>query len=335
MYLDLNHWYSLGAAAAGHPRSAKHEPILALLRSLVSANKVSLPLSSVHYIELTENPRDGMRAEAALVMAELSRFATLAPIAKIITEELDVGLNQRFGRPTYPERCAKFGEGIGFAFGEYQHLSLDIGSTTSTEREELETRIGMPLSDWEDQMNAVAEYIFLTGPPQHLRAQIPGYDPYAARREADNQLASFNVMVHTLRTDPDISQRPLDAIAAREFCFSIPEFWARALLKAGFGGDRLPLQEKEEFTAFLMSLPSRRVSSMMQFHYLKDVKRDWTINDLRDIAALSRAIPYCDVVVTDKKAWDTAVNRAHLDTEMKTVILRDLQDLPSVLSTAA
>jgi len=66
---------------------------------------------------------------------------------------------------------------------------------------------------------------------------------------------------------------------------------------------------------------------MMQWNYLKDVERDWTINDLRDIAALAAAIPYCDVVVTDKKAWDAAVNRAHLDNEFNTVILRRLTDL--------
>ena len=29
---------------------------------------------------------------------------------------------------------------------------------------------------------------------------------------------------------------------------------------------------------------------MMQYHYLKDVRRDWTINDLRDITALAKAI---------------------------------------------
>ena len=36
-------------------------------------------------------------------------------------------------------------------------------------------------------------------------------------------------------------------------------------------------------TKLLMSLPSRRVARMMQFHYLKDVNRDWKLNDLRDI----------------------------------------------------
>jgi hypothetical protein len=58
---------------------------------------------------------------------------------------------------------------------------------------------------------------------------------------------------------------------------------------------------------------------------------DWTINDLRDITALAKAIPYCDIVITDSKAWDAAVNRAHLDREFGTKILRRLSDLAAYL----
>jgi hypothetical protein len=66
---------------------------------------------------------------------------------------------------------------------------------------------------------------------------------------------------------------------------------------------------------------------MIQYHYLKDVERDWNINDLRDIFALSSAIPYCDVVVTDRKAWDVTKRRARLDEEFDTEIFCTLDDL--------
>jgi len=66
---------------------------------------------------------------------------------------------------------------------------------------------------------------------------------------------------------------------------------------------------------------------MIQFHYLKDVHRDWNINDLRDVLARSTAISYCDVGVTAGKAWDTAKNRADLDEEFGTKIFRRLEDL--------
>ena len=48
---------------------------------------------------------------------------------------------------------------------------------------------------------------------------------------------------------------------------------------------------------------------------------------LGDVLALSTAIPYCDVVVTDRKAWDVTKNRAHLDEEFNTAIFCALDDL--------
>jgi hypothetical protein len=92
------------------------------------------------------------------------------------------------------------------------------------------------------------------------------------------------------------------------------------------------LNDRERLTDFLMSLPSRRVTAMIQFHYLKDVNRDWSINDLRDVLALSTAIPCCDIVVTDKMAWDVTKKRAHLDEEFGTTIFCSLEDLVAHLS---
>jgi hypothetical protein len=74
------------------------------------------------------------------------------------------------------------------------------------------------------------------------------------------------------------------------------------------------------------------LAAMIQFHYLKDVNRDWNINDLRDILALSTAIPYCHIVVTDRKAWDVTKKRAHLDKEFNTEIFCSLDDLAAHLN---
>ena len=49
-------------------------------------------------------------------------------------------------------------------------------------------------------VNWVAEYELLRRPPASYRDQIPDYDPYAARRLAEEELKSFNVMRNTLPT---------------------------------------------------------------------------------------------------------------------------------------
>ena len=104
VYLDLNHWYALGEALARHPRQPEHVDVLSQLREHVEQGRLAFPLSAVHYMELTENPRYHQREEAAKVMAELSRFNTIAPTSKIIEEELALAFNRRFGRPTFPVR---------------------------------------------------------------------------------------------------------------------------------------------------------------------------------------------------------------------------------------
>jgi len=327
IYLDLNHWYALGDTLAGYPQRPEHAEVLRRLAELVEQGRVMFPLSAVHYIELAENPRDEYRQRAAKVMALLSRFNAITCMSKIVDEELALALNKRLGRPAFPVKVPKFGVGAWFALkGDSKGFRLTGGSAEG--REQLEAELGISIAALEDQINAVAEYELLKQPPKAYWDQIPDYDPYATRRLADRQLADFNVMVHTLRTNDDVRSRPLDAICARQFLFEFGSNWIRALLNAGYSANRpAPLRSREALTEFLMSLPSRRVTTMMQWHYLKDVERDWTINDLRDIAALAAAIPYCDVVVTDKKAWDAAVNRAHLDNEFNTVILRRLTDL--------
>ncbi len=330
VYLDLNHWYMLGEAMAGHPRQPDHVDVLRALTDHVKQGRLMFPLSAVHYFELAENPRDHQREEAANVMTLLSRFNTMTSTAKIIDEELAHALNRRFGRPAFPIKVEKFGFGAYFALtGAAKGFRLTGGS--EEDRRKLEAKLGKSATQWEAEVNAFAEYELLKQPSAGLRSQIPGYDPYAARRIADEELKSFNVLVDTVHTDPDIASRPLDAICERQFLFEFLDNYTRALLSAGFTVNRTAFRTKEQFTDFLMSMPSRRVATMLQFHYLKDAGKHWKINDLRDNAALSKAIPYCDIVVTDSEVWDVSVNRAHLDQEFGTAMFRRLTDLAAYL----
>jgi hypothetical protein len=330
IYLDTNHWYALGRAMAGHPDQPDHVDILRTLREGVERGQLMFPLSAVHYMELAENPRDPQRREAADMMMVLSRFNSITSAGRIIDEELAQALNRRFGRPAFPIKVKKFGYGANFALtGEEKGFSL-VGGSEETRRE-LEAKLGKSIAQLEAEANIVAEYQLLKQPETGIRDQIPGYDPYAARRIADQELESFNVLVDTVHNNPDVIPRPLDAIYERQFLFEFLDNYTRALMSAGFVGQRRPFHSKKELSAFLESMPSRRVATMLQYHYLKDTNKHWKINDLRDNVALSKAIPYCNIVITDSEVWDVAVNRAHLDREFGTPIFRRLTDLQASL----
>jgi hypothetical protein len=79
VYIDINHWYALGRADMGSPDKPEHAAVLSRLQGEVDAGRLVIPLSSVTYTELTENPRDQLREAAAGVMLKLSRLVTIAP----------------------------------------------------------------------------------------------------------------------------------------------------------------------------------------------------------------------------------------------------------------
>ena len=113
IYLDLNHWYML-AEAKQKSDSSQPGAVKALerLRELRAAQRIVLPLSSVHYMEVTENPRDHLRHAVAEVMEELSDFWTIAPTALIVTEEFDASLQAEFGLPEEVRVTPKIGRGF-------------------------------------------------------------------------------------------------------------------------------------------------------------------------------------------------------------------------------
>jgi hypothetical protein len=324
VYLDISHWYALGRAAQGDPISPEHPAILAALQDEVDTGRLMIPLSSVTYEELTENPRDQFREPAADVMWRLSKTATIAPASKLVDEELVVELNRRFGRPRFPAKVQKFGHGVGFAFGTGRLTAVVPPGKWA----EVEAKIGMSLADAEAQL----EY-YILATPGSLRGQISSFDPNGWRREADAELTALRVMLDNIHRDgTSITGRPADAVYARQLAGDIRENFRVALTTAGYADTfTMPLRNGEETTDFIRRLPTQRVATELKIHYAKNSQTNWKINHLRDIKALSAAIPYTDAVVTDRDACTAATTRTHLDQEFNTAVFSQLTELRDYL----
>jgi hypothetical protein len=322
VYLDINHWYSLGRAAQGSPDSPEHAALLTALQGEVDAGRLVIPLSSISYEELTENPRDLLREPTAGVMWRLSRAATIAPASKVVDEEIVVELNRRFGRPAFPAKVPKFGRGVGFGTGPLRAV------VPPEKRAEIEARIGMTIPDAE----ALLEYYVLTT-PGFLRGQIPNFDPNGWRREADAELAALKVMLDNVHSHgTSITGRPADAVYTRQLAGDVRENFTRALTTAGYAATlTMPLKDANEITDFIKHLPTQRVATELKIHYARNPQVNWKINHLRDIAALSVAIPYTDVVVTDRDVRSAATHSTQLDKEFNTTILSKLTELGDYL----
>lgn len=73
-------------------------------------------------------------------------------------------------------------------------------------------------------------------------------------------------------------------------------------------------------TDLVASIPTARTWSTLRYHKHRDLNLPWEQHDWTDLWALSVAIPYCDVVVTEKR-WKHLAGRSGLDRHFRTAIV--------------
>ena len=107
VYLDQKDRIALLKADAGKPERPTHAEALTVLRAALEAGNVSLPLSHVHYQETSHRKPFTKRVELAKLMAELSRFHSIAPFYKLSRQEMRYFIAAHFEAPiTMPDQPA-------------------------------------------------------------------------------------------------------------------------------------------------------------------------------------------------------------------------------------
>ena len=87
-------------------------------------------------------------------------------------------------------------------------------------------------------------------------------------------------------------------------------------------------QKRDDLGSLYGVMPSLDVAVTLKTSLHRDPNHRWTNNDIYDIRALALAIPYCDVVVTDRSMW-SHVTRHKLPERYDTVVIPRLAQLPA------
>lgn len=328
VYLDQNKWIDLARAVTGNPGGDRFRDVLALARACVAAGEVSFPLDSSRYMETSKRAGERSRRQLVSVMAELSRFHTIAPSKVILPAEIDRALHSRFGRPAVPRTASVFGLGAGHALGSdtlvyrFPDLPADLvvppgyrARAEAAGQELLEHGLLLGrVGDMPEPPEAAATRAAMTQDTEYAR-----YENDLARTLVDHGLAKGKqldrvMLVTELR---DVLPPVLDALGRAGVD---PSSFIE-----GLGQDGL--------ASFLRDLPSRAVTADLRRDKHAQGQQRWERNDLLDIVGLPVAAVYCDVVVTERQ-WASRMRRAHVDRRYGTRILNDLADLPAVLVAA-
>ncbi len=288
-------------------------------------------LSGTHYMEMLKIKNPAQRRALADLMEELTDFATLVSRTVVMDFELAAMLDRFASTPSPLPTAALIGQGVQHTIGIRRGLRIVGPSGDETGR--LRERVGAgAFDDFEAREIRLLERFALRGPTDNEveDLRVRGWRPEAVTQVAERRAAEERAQ--TLRLDgagPWRRERLRDVMSARELLIEFQEILPRALAERGLVLSDV-ISNRQSANAFVRAMPSTEVSIELKTAWHRNRDKRWTANDIYDIDAMSVAVPYCDVVVTEK-ACHHALGAAHLGERMNTALLRNLKDLPGTL----
>lgn len=179
-------------------------------------------------------------------------------------------------------------------------------------------------------LSTAREWWLLVGAPPEAESQIEGYDPKAHLQVAE-RFASEQEALRTRRKPQGGHRGELGArIAKAEAILENEEAFNDALTRAQLDWRAIYALGRAGMSKLVEAIPTLHAAAELRRLRHATSQKAWEASDLADIAALSGAIVYCDIVVTERQ-WAARLKQAKLDTANDTVVLADLTDLPQRL----
>lgn len=333
VYLDLNHWISFAQASTGHPNGARFVETLEACKAAKSAAGAVFVLSATHYMEMNKIKDPSQRQVIADVMEELTGFASLMDRVVVMNLELDAMLDPFAKQPSALAKISLLGRGVRHSFGRSGGVRFTGPNGDATE--EVRARMGAEAFDrFVAEAELQLDRSVLRGPAddevQDLRAR--GWKPESAIQAAEKRAVQERELSPTLDAETRWRRGRLrDVVAARELCFEFQNILPRAVTRRQLAL-RDVISDPDSGRKFVRAMPGTEVSIELKTAWHRNRDKAWTANDMYDIDAMALAVPYCDIVVTEK-ACHHALTTARLGERMHTALLRNLLDLPAALES--
>lgn len=322
IYLDQAKWIDFAKCRAGHQGGNKFTEVLELATAAVARKQASFVLSCAHYYETQKRQAGRSRANLGDTMAELSKFHAIAPVTKIVPAEI----RQYLTKAPVESQIDLFGIGYQHAFATDLDLvsQLDLGFIDA-----------LPFARRSQIRSAVSESVerFILAAPEEA--------PSIALKmfETASQISSS---AETFATSQSELSRRIGALKLRgrladvAIMSEVADILTPLMTESALCGVDLNeiLTSKDSIRSLLHGLPSRWVMSELRRVRLRNPQQPWESNDLNDLLSLSIAVPYCDVVVTERQ-WARHINQLGLAEQFGTTVLHDLTSLPQVLADAS
>jgi hypothetical protein len=332
VYLDLNHWIGLAQASIGHVKGSSFAEALEACRAARSAGLTHFVLSGTIYAEMLKIKDPAQRQTLAGVMEELTDFATLVSRVVVMECEISAMLDPFAKMPSPLSQVPLIGRGVRHAFGLNSGITITgpAGDDTARVREVM---VAQRFEDIVGQGILKFERSVLRGPSDNQEAadlRAVGWNPESTTQIAETRAEQERYLTNKLDAEQRWRRGRLrDVVSARELHIEFQNILPRALTERGLVLADV-ITDEESARTFVRAMPSSEVSIELKWAWHRNGDKQWTANDIYDIDAMALAIPYCDVVVTEK-ACHHILSAAGLGERMHTALLHNLNDLPRTL----
>ena len=339
VYLDLNHWIALARAHNDRTRGGAAGTALDACIRARDSQKAIFPISALTYYELAKIGQDNRRRDLRTVIELLSEYSVIVSPVKVIEREVDAALEARYGSSSAElEPVQYIDRGWVSALGAEDYADeMATIRAREVERVARVTPEGAGLfAEVFDNFQSFKERAILDGPSStgDQSSMTPYVQVDKIAEVMNARLKQEESLRDAFNQNPNCRRgRIRDYVMTRSVKDDFLPIMAGQLAKRGIVGDEL-FESRDRMRETFDSMPTCDVVVTIKTMYHRDGAHRWSINDMYDIDALSAAMPYCDVVLTDREVASQA-NNSQLASRLNTIVSHDLGSLSEFLEERA
>lgn len=335
VYLDLNHWIALARAHKDRTHGGEAGVALDACIRARDSQRAIFPISALTYYELAKIGQDNRRRDLRMVIEHLSEYSVIVSPIKVSEREVEAVLDARYGSsPAALEPVQYIGRGWISALGA-EDYAQEIATIRARELERV-ARVTPDGAEWFaemfDSFQSFKERAIIDGPSS--KAERSSMIPYVQVDDVADVMSARLKQEESLRDafnqNPNCRKgRIRDYVMTRSVKDDILPTVVGQLAKRGVVDTEL-FGSRDRVREVFDSMPSCDVMVTIKTMYHRNSAHMWSTNDIYDIDALSMAMPYCDVVLTDR-AVTAQANSSQLASRLNTIVSHELESLSEIL----
>ena len=310
IYLDQNKWIDLARANYDKPGGEEFKEILRILSDKVDKEEIILPMSIVHFIETARSVNIERRERLASFMVSLSKGYGILPFNAIRETEVQQAVVKKLGLDANLNiKDLVIGKGIDFALGGEYKIE------------------GIPDNLKKEVLSKINQEEVITS---LLVNSIKNETSLEIQKEDEEVLSELEDM--RKKQQEELTKEMRLRVAIADMSRNLNPIVVGYLHKLGLDVKKFVEQfnSPDDWKSFFLDIPTMDI--WINLHVLRDndINRKIHRNDTNDIAFLSIAVPYCDIVVCEKY-WAHMLNNSKLAEKYGCIVITSLNELKDKL----